>query len=268
MRGPQVELPGPAAAKLAELTLARDASLDAGRSAQARANNLPANDAADAMRGMLYAESSRHAEKHQIFSRLLSRCNQWHFELRLLPGTVLETAPPIDVKLGPGETAGEAVAAVRREISGINQQLAAVRSAPTKMANRKEAVITHLARLALRVKPRISFDVQGNARTMWAEDMVAGKDDVLGMLAYFLLPETIMAAFDLDRPDPPDALSLLEKEQRLSELSAALLILERKEAALLNDSILPRSDMNVMAYLGVRIAQAQAAEPEQVEEVA
>jgi hypothetical protein len=259
-------LPGPAASKLTELTLARDASLDAGRSAQMRANNLPANDAADAMRQMLNAEASRHAEKHRVFSMLLSRCNQWHFELRLLPGSVLETAP-IEIKLGPGETAAEAIAAVRREISGINQQMAAVRSAPTKMANRKEAVTTHLARLALRVKPRISFDAAGNARTTWAEDMVAGKDDVLGMLAYFLLPETILAAFDLDRPDPPDALSPAERDQRLGDLSVRLLDLERREAALLNgNDTMPRPDMNPMAYLGVRIAQVQVPEVKQVEE--
>ena len=43
MRGPAITLPEPAASKLAELTLARDAALDAGRSAQTRANNLPAS---------------------------------------------------------------------------------------------------------------------------------------------------------------------------------------------------------------------------------
>ena len=37
MRGPAITLPEPAASKLAELTLARDAALDAGRSAQTRA---------------------------------------------------------------------------------------------------------------------------------------------------------------------------------------------------------------------------------------
>jgi hypothetical protein len=44
-------------------------------------------------------------------------------------------------------------------------------------------------------------------------------------------------------------------------LSAALLRLERKEAALLafDDTIVPRSDMSPLAYLGVRIAQAPPA---------
>ena len=42
MRGvPPVALPEHARAKLSELTLARDQALDAMRSAQARANNLP-----------------------------------------------------------------------------------------------------------------------------------------------------------------------------------------------------------------------------------
>jgi hypothetical protein len=265
MRGPQVALPEPAAAKLAELTLARDASLDAGRSAQMRANNLPANDAADAMRQMLNAESSKHAEKHRVFSMLLSRCNQWHFELRLLPGTVLETAP-VDIRLGPGET----VADVRREISGINQQMAAVRSAPLRKSSQKQAVAAYLARLALRVRPTVGFDVRGNATVRWPEDMVVDKGDILGVLVWAMGPrmlDELLAAFSLDDIDPPDALSPAERDKRLGDLSVRLLELEFKEAALLaGTDTMPRPEMNPMAYLGVRIAQAAQVPEAQVEE--
>jgi len=60
-------------------------------------------------------------------------------------------------------------------------------------------------RLALRARPKIGFDARGNARVMWAEDMVAGKDDVLGLLAFALGPEQLLAAFSRDlelEPEP------------------------------------------------------------------
>jgi hypothetical protein len=75
-------------------------------------------------------------------------------------------------------------------------------------------------------------------------------------------PQELAVAFGIEQePEHPDALSPEEGEQKLSELSDSLLALERRESALLNgvDGILPRPEMNPLAYLQVRItAEAQA----------
>jgi hypothetical protein len=48
--------------------------------------------------------SATGAEKHRVLSLLVS-LNQFHMELRLGPGNVLELAPPLEVKLKVSETA-------------------------------------------------------------------------------------------------------------------------------------------------------------------
>jgi hypothetical protein len=145
MRGVTVELPAAAAARLSELQLQRDAALDSMRGAQGRMNSLPA-DAAHQMRERLTVERDRHAERHRQLSMLVSRLNQSCIELRLPPRTVLELAPPVDTKLGPGETLSAAIAAVRAEITGVQRELAAVRAAPLRKESQQAAINAYLAR--------------------------------------------------------------------------------------------------------------------------
>jgi hypothetical protein len=268
MRGITVELPAAAAAKLTELTLARDAALDSMRGAQGRMDSLPA-DAANQMRERLTVERDRHGERHRQFSMLVSRLNQWCIELRLPPRTLLELASAVlDIKLASGETVSGAVAAVRSEIAGVQRELASVRAAPLKKSSQQEAINAYLARLAQSARPRIGFDVRGNARVSWTEDMIVSKDDLLGLLAFILGPEQISAAFarELEQePERADALSPLERDKRIAELSASLLSLERREETLIERAasdgieVLRRSDAAPLAVLGVEIvAKAQA----------
>ena len=262
MRGVVVELPEGARKRLAELELQKMAADDAMRGCAQRINSLP-RDGAEQLRERLGAERDRHAERHRQLSILVSRVNQWTVELRLPPGTTLEPTQTVNVELKPGETVSTVLAAVRAEIAAVQRELAQVRSAPLRKSSQQEAVGAYLVRLVQRVRPKIGFDVRGNARVMWAEDMVAGKDDVLGLLAFALGPQQLLAAFTRElelEPERADALTPTERENRLSELSASLLSLERREAALLDgvDNILPRPDMDPRAFLGVAVAQAQA----------
>jgi hypothetical protein len=261
----KIELPEAASKKLAELELAKMSAEDSMRSTQGRINSLPAN--ATELRARLAVERDRHIERHRQLSMLVSRLNQWTVELRLPPRAALELAPLVDIKLMPGETVSGAVATVRSEIAGVQRELAAVRAAPLKRSSQQEAINAYLARLAQSARPRIGFDVRGNARVMWAEDMVTGKDDVLGLLAFVLGPEALLAAFSHDleqEPEPASAVSPIEREKKLGEAFAALLSLERREESLVeraaNDGIeVPRRpDASPLAVLGVAIVMKEA----------
>jgi hypothetical protein len=261
MRGVTVELPAAAAAKLTELTLARDAALDSMRGAQGRANSLPA-DAAHQMRERLTVERNRHAERHRQLSMLVSKLNQWNMELRLPAGTVLEPAPASDITLKPGDSLSAALATVRDEIAGVQRELAAVRAAPLRKSSQQEAVRTYLARLAQQARPKIGFDARGNARVAWTEDLVTSKDDLLGLLALISGPEQLSAAFARElelEPERADAVTPLERDQRLAALAASLLSFERREEELIARAaaegveVLRRPDADPRAVLTVAV---------------
>jgi hypothetical protein len=270
-----VALPDKAKAKLDELVLAKDLALDASRTTNARLQSLPA-DADARMIAKLTAERDKATERHRQLAMVTSRIHQWWTELRLAPGSELQLQPPSRSELKPGETNAEAVAKVRIEIAGLRSEIAQVRAAPMKTVSMMESVALYLDGLVRQARPRIGFDVRGNARVSFVEDMVVDKTSVLGLLAWVLGPEELAQAFarDIEQDEEPEnAVTPLEREEKLAELAERLLRLERHEIALMGDdqSILPRSDTNPLAYLGLRIAlapPAAAAEAEQPAQVA
>jgi hypothetical protein len=257
-----VELPQAARAKLLAIELTRDGALDSMRGAAGRINSLPRD--AHELRAKLEAERDRHAEKHRSLAMLCSKLNQWLVELKLPRGAVLELSPPVEIKLKASETVVAALAGVREQIAGVQQELAAVRKAPLRRSSQQEAVRAYLSRLEQQVRPRVAFDARGAARVLWNEDIVAGKDDVLGLLAFVLGTDTLAAAFtrELDaQPEDVAALSPLEREKRISELSVSLLSLERYEEALVlraadvdGIELSRRGDASPLAVLGLVIA--------------
>jgi hypothetical protein len=216
------------------------------------------------LRVELGAERDKHGARHRQFSMLLSRINQWIMEVKLPPGTTLQSAPAVDIKLKNGQMPSEAISDVRGKIAELHQQMAAVRSAPMRQSSKREAVIAYVAGLALLAKPRIVFDVHGRAKMQWTEDMICQKHDLVGTLALILGPQKIAEAladqFEQEA-ERSDAITPAEREQKLAELSASLLRLERYEAALLEkngiDNILPRPEMDPRAFLQVIVAKAQ-----------
>jgi hypothetical protein len=256
-------LPTAATEKLQELQLARDSAQDGMRGAQARANNLPGS--AGKLHERLIAEREKFAERHRVLALLINRLNQGIVELRLPLGTVLESASPVDIKLKANESLAEAVGNVRREIVRIKMEIAGTRAAPIKVGNRREAVTRHLAQLALAARPRLAFDQQhGNPKFHWTEELITSKNDLVGLLMYFFGHEPILAAFDLDKPDAPDALSLQERDERIATLTNSLLLLERREEAMIEKAesdgveILRRADASPLAVLSIAIVAQQA----------
>jgi hypothetical protein len=263
MRGVQIELPASATARHTELSLARDAALDALRSAQQRLNDLP-DDADRLLRERLSSQVVLQTQRNSVLHRLLSSINQALFQMRLRPGEVLVPIT-LPVTLPKGQTAAEAIDAVRAEIAAIKQQELAVRRAPLKKQSREQAVVGALARLADRVRPKVSFDPHGNARMQWASEDFVTRDEVLGMIVWALGPlgpAQLVEAFELKQEaEPPGAILPEERETKLSELAASLLAAERRESALLDKAdVLPRPDMSPEAYLQVEIRMALPAE--------
>jgi hypothetical protein len=258
MRGIVHELPEAAAARLTELQMRRDAVLDAQRSAASRANNLPAD--ASHLRAKLEAERDRHAAQHRQLSMVCSAIAQWHVQLRLPPGSVLELAPPLDIAPKPGETIAEAIGTIRAEIAAVKRQIAEVRAAPLRLESKMEAVTHYLDGLMRQARPRVGFDVKGNAKISFTEDLVIDKSSVLGLLAWIMGPEELATVFagDFEQEDAPDALSPAERAEQLGELAEQLLELERRECALMTGDESIRSDTDPRAYLNVQIVQAPA----------
>jgi hypothetical protein len=255
-------LPDRARARLDELVLAKDLALDSSRATNARLQALPV-DADPRLRGKLTAERDKATERHRQLSMLVSRVNQWWTELRLAPGSLLELQPPLDIALQPGQTVASAVADVRTEIAGLKQQIAQVRAAPMKVASQQAAIGAYLDNLMRAARPRVGFDACGRAKVSFVEDLVVDKSAVLGLLAWIMGPEELAQAFARDieqEEEREDALSPVERAEKIGELAAELLKLERHEVALMvaDESILPRADTSPLAYLGVRIAQAAA----------
>jgi hypothetical protein len=250
MRGVTVELPEAARAKLSDIEAQRCIAEDLLRGCAQRINSLPRE--AVELRERLVVERDKHAERHRVLSMLVSRVNQFCVELR--GNVALECAPAVEIKLKASETVVAALAATRAQIAGVQRELAAVRKAPLCRSSQEEAIRAHLARLVQR--PKIGFDARGGALVTWVEDM-ATMDGVLGLLA-FVLPEQVSAAFAHDlEPESPGAVSPLEREKRISELSVSLLALERTEEALIERAasegieLARRGDASPVAVLGV-----------------
>ena len=251
MRGVTVELPEAARAKLSDIEAQRCIAEDLLRGCAQRINSLPRE--AVELRERLVVERDKHAERHRVLSMLVSRVNQFCVELR--GNVALECAPAVEIKLKASETVVAALAATRAQIAGVQRELAAVRKAPLCRSSQEEAIRAHLARLVQR--PKIGFDARGGALVTWVEDM-ATMDGVLGLLAFVLGPEQVSAAFSRDlEPESPGAVSPLEREKRISELSVSLLALERTEEALIERAasegieLARRGDASPVAVLGV-----------------
>jgi hypothetical protein len=258
MRGATVELPSKAKNKLDELVLARDLALDAARSVNAKLQALPA-DVDQRFRQKLADEHNRQQTKFGVLSQVVSRCNQWCFELRLGPGSSLQLAPATALK--PGET----VATVRTQIADCTKEIASVRTAPLARASQRAAINNYLSHLARRSGPKVGFDAQGNARIGWVEDM-ATMDGVLGLLVFVLGADKVAAAFAREHTEsePMGALTPQERDAQIVRLTADLLLLERKEEALIEKASeagqeVLRRPASPMAVLGLVIVKAQSA---------
>jgi hypothetical protein len=263
MRGVQVQVPDEAKQRLAELNMQRDLALDQTKALQNRLNMLP-DDAGD-LRQRLVSEREKQALRANYLQRLVSACNQWLFQLRLAPGTALETHPPLNLTIRT--SLPHAVESTRRQIADLQKEIAKVRSAPLKISSKRDAARAYLERLAQVYAPRLVLDARGNAKAMWREDMVVSKDEILALIVWALGPNgpaELVEAFAIDEePEPEGALTPLEKEETLSRFNKTLLTLERQENSLIScaaadgHEITRQPDASPLAVLNLVIVQQE-----------
>jgi hypothetical protein len=258
-RGVQVELPAFATARLTELSLARDLALEASRACQQKINQLP-DDSPSQMLARLVTERDKQAQRNNSLHRLLSSVNQYLFQLRLPPGCYLKPVST-PVTLAKGETAAQAIGALRVEMLAIAQELAKVRHAPLPITDQIAAAERYVTLRGGTNAPRVAM-VRDQLQLTFADDVAATKTDLIGLLCW-LAPTSVIAALKREIEQSPagaGALPAADRDRRVRELEAQLLGLERRESALLDkaDSVLPRHDMNPLAFLGIEIAAREA----------
>jgi hypothetical protein len=267
MRGIQVQVPDQAKQRLDELTIQRDLAMDQQKALQARINMC--DDTSDSLiRDRLAAEHSKQALRANHLQRLVSACNQFLMQLRLVPGTALEVHPPLNLTIKT--SLAKAVETTQRMIRECQQDIAKVRALPLKQSSKREAARAYLERLAQVYAPKIVFDGKGNAKATWREDMVVSKDEILSLIVWALGPNgpaELVEAFAIDdEPEPEDAISPEDRHQQLSTFANALLQLERQEECIIRNAVADgfeltrRPDANPMAVLNLVIV---AQEPQQ-----
>jgi hypothetical protein len=249
-----VAVPDSAKARLERLDVEVGMALDQMRALQGRAN---AFESGSDMHQRIISERDKFGLRHTTLHRLLSATNQFLFQLRLRPGEVLQPVA-VAAELRKGETAAEAVGKLRIELLAISQQLAKVRAAPLPVADLVRAAEEYVARRAAGPRVRV---VRDQLQVSWQDDVVADKQSLLSVLCW-LAPTSVLAALkrEITGGEPPsNAMPAAQREAKVAQLSAALLDLERKEVALLDDTTLPRPDTNPLAYLQVAIVAKEAA---------
>jgi hypothetical protein len=260
-----VTLPPAAQVKFNLLDVARMVSEDAARSVTSRLSNMPRD--ADP-RAQLERERDRHSSRHRAISGLLHKVNEWL--MRLHPNTVLEVVPAEDIKLRDGETWVDAIEATRNEITALQGQLQVIRAAPLPVEDQIKCVAEYVEKTARLARPAVSIVKDGAVRVAF-KDVFVEPEQVLSLLAW-IDPEKVRDALTgvLEaQPRVLGAMTASEKQQRMAELEAKLLELERQEEALIELAakqgldVLRRVDIvNLGVVLGVMVvAKAKAQVP-------
>jgi hypothetical protein len=261
MRG-GVELPEKAKKVLDDLTMQRDLALDQMQALGNRLRMLP-DDAAE-LRERLTAEQSKFRDRHQVYSQVVSRCNQFCMELRLAPGAVLESHPPLkDFKVKGSLPA--ACEAARKQIAEVQHEIARIRRLPLTRESQLAAIRARFESLSAWAAPKIGFDAKGGADLRYVEDL-ATMPQVMSLMVYILGAETVAAAFARDLPDECDeSITPQERAATVEKLSSALLKLEREEEVIIScahtdgTEILRRPTANPLAVLRLQIVAATEA---------
>jgi hypothetical protein len=256
----QVPLPAPAQLRLTQLNIERDSAFDQARALQNRVNAC--DGTTDSLiRERLAAEQQRHSQRQQTLHRLLSAVQQWWFQLRLPNGYYIKQLT-VPAKVEKGQTPAEAIGKLRVEMLSIAQDLAKVRRAPLPIPDQVAAAERFIAGKALVGMPRIGV-VRDQLQLSWADDIITSKSDVFTILCA-LFPKSMLDALKREIEQSPaaaNAMPAAERDQQVRELESRLLDLERRESALLDKAegaVLPRHDMNPLAYLQIEIVAREA----------
>lgn len=244
------ELPHGARLKLAQIVGQSNDARDAAASANERIKQLRTaladpgvKNAGDIEHELARLSGVRDQQqrRHSDLSTLAGQISNW---LRQLPGNVvLEPARVRLAKLNDGETLSKAIARIRTQITKIDSELKAARTAPPTKAELKAKAAQHVLKLVQEGKPRISpqsgeIDFSGAAHGV-------GARKVASMLAWSD-PDGLLRALERDidaMQEHPNAMSGDKKKTIMARLTAELDQLERAEENLIEQAHADGSDI-------------------------
>jgi hypothetical protein len=262
---PATALPEAARQKLSALRVQQMNAEDAARGCWQRISSLPPRDTDRELLDRLTAARNRANEQHRTLSLLINKLHQ--FLAQMPPTAALEIVPPADFKLRNGETLSTAIEATRNGIKSLQGQLQVIRRAPLPLSDREKCAEQYVQRLADRARPMVGFDTGDQLTLRWTDDIVASRDDALGLLAW-AAPEAVLSALMnqiRQMPTPVSCLSPQDRTARVAELEQKQLELERAEEAMImraaGDGIelLRRPDASPLAVLGLTVAAKASA---------
>jgi hypothetical protein len=210
----------------------------------------------------------KHRARHDELHLLCSKIRQW---LNMLPDAVLlESAPPVNAKVRDGLTLAETVEETRSQINTLKQHIRAVQTTPLPKADLKASAALLVQQLAQRSRPKVSAGRDGIAVAFTDPhaDTIAHHHDIANMLAW-LDPDALTRALEREidaMPEQQQPMPKAEQENRVAELAANLLELERAEESLIDAAlaegvdIMRRADADPRAVLGIAVAAKQRAQ--------
>ena len=140
----------------------------------------------------------------------------------------------VETKLQDGETAAQALARVRRQISGVQSELGKLKSAPLPAAEVRAKVEAEIDALARQGCPSLNTK---DGRLTWPDDAPSHSFGAPGgsaraLLCWLYHDEVLKAATSGLDQEIPDSIAAAERPAREAQLRAELLRLEREEVAL------------------------------------
>lgn len=203
-----------------------------------------------------------------------------YVERRLASGAV-KFAEPIQVRLSKGQTAPDAVEAIRTEIADLKASISTVETAPRPSAETKAAARQMVEALAESGRPDLAPSVQHAEAPRWPTtlcenfagrpllDLEAARQfDTPGLLAW-LLKDRLIAALDAEidaLTDDAAAIATADRPKRVAELKAQALDAELREEAFIvaaehqGVTIDRRHDIDPRAFLGLTVAAPEPSE--------
>jgi hypothetical protein len=225
-------------------------------------------------------EKSRGATMHNA-GALLRDLEAWLRRGRP-PGTQLIDAAPIEINdaLKKDERLVDGVERLRHRLRELDADAHRVRSAPFPSGDAKKRLKDQIENLAMRGVPDVSALIEHNADIGWPLTMqrlpltamgekgmeITGNaqgevHDVLALFCWLNRAALVKALDGLidSEADDGNALSVTDRELRLSEIATDRLMVERQESALIwsalsaGDNIEHRADASPQAVLGVEL---------------
>lgn len=213
--------------------------------------------------GRLQEIQEQQQRRHMELANLNGKVRRFLMELH--PLAVLEDVPREKINRVKGESPLDAINRVRAEIRSVQGDVRKLYHASPRAADLKRAAKHYVAGLAETGRPKIT-GTHDKFEITFDSGSFAGLPNMRAILAWFD-PAALLKRLEDEidaMPEPTVAISLKEKNERLTVAKEKLLTLERREEILIEaayddgEQIVRRYDADPQAILQVQIKRRKA----------